>query len=171
MSSTSEVGSFAIGPTVGLATGNSITAFRITGEAQYTLMEIIPKLYLDLAGHVGLQLGGINGVGCDFVDCGTTTIFEIAPAARVRYSLLDDKLSFFGDGGIGIAFASLGFGSSFGNDLSVSETWFLLRFAAGVQYKVAPHIILYGEPLGLNIYIGDGSGFMYSLAGGVLFSF
>ncbi len=163
--SASEVGSFALGPTIGFITGNSITQFRITGEAQYTITELSPRFYLDLAGHVGLFLGGVSGCPAG-VSCSATT-FEIVPAARFRYAL-DNKLSFYGDGGLGVAFfsstVSVGPFSA-----SVSETWGVFRIAGGIQYKVTPNVILLGEPVGLNVYFGTGSGFMYSLAGGVLF--
>ena len=140
----SDVGAFEAGGTIGFQTGNGLTQFRLTGEGQYGLLTLAPQWELDLAGHIGLLLG-------DF------TTFEIVPAARVRY-LLDNKLSVYGDGGLGIAFAS-------------SNTWGVLRFAGGVQYKLTRQIILVGEPVGLNVYFGTGSGFQYGLAAGALYRF
>jgi len=55
--------------------------------------------------------------------------------------------------------------------VSSSDTWGVLRFAGGVQYKLTPQVVLVGEPVGLNIYFGTGSGFQYGLAAGVLYRF
>jgi hypothetical protein len=149
----SDVGAFAAGGTVGFQTGNSLTQFRLTGEGQYGLLMLQPQLELDLAGHLGLLVGD------------SVTTFEIVPEARIRY-LVDRKLSLYGDAGLGIAFASVSVGPA-----SASQTWGLLRFAGGVQYKITPQVILLGEPIGLNLYFGTGSGFQYGLAAGALYRF
>ena len=150
---TPDVGAFAAGPTIGFQTGNGVTQFRLTGEAQYGLLTLAPQWELDLAGHFGVLFGD------------NLTTIEIVPEARFRY-FLDNKLSLYGDGGFGIAFASVSVGP-----VSASQTWGVLRFAGGVQYKITPQVILMGEPVGLNIYFGTGSGFQYGLAAGVLYRF
>jgi len=149
----SDVGAVAVGGTVGFQTGNSLTQFRLTGEGQYGLLMLQPQWELDLAGHLGLLVGD------------SVTTFEIIPEARIRY-LVDSKLSVYGDAGLGIAFASISVGP-----VSNSQTWGLLRFAGGVQYKITPQVILVGEPVGLNVYFGTGSGFQYGLAVGALYRF
>jgi len=151
--SNSDIGVFSAGGTVGFQTGNGLTQFRLTGEGQYGLLSLGPQLELDLAGHLGLLVGD------------SVTTFEIVPEARVRY-LIDSRLSLYGDGGLGIAFASVSVGP-----VSSSDTWGVLRFAGGVQYKLTPQVVLVGEPVGLNIYFGTGSGFQYGLAAGVLYRF
>ena len=134
----------AAGGTLGVQTGNGVTQFRMTAEGQYGLMKLQPQVELDAAGHIGLLVGD-------------STTFEIVPAARVRY-LADQNLSFYGDGGLGIAFAS-------------SSTWGILRFAAGAQYRVTPQVSVMVEPVGLNIYFGSGAGFQYGFALGALYAF
>lgn len=148
----SEIGSFHLGGALGLGLGSDWTAFRIEARPQYTLLQLSPNFYLDIAGHLGFDIGNHG-----------SKLFEIVPAARFRY-LLNDKIAFYGDGGAGIAFYSMSEGG-----FSSSATWGVIRFAGGIQYKVAPTIYLVGEPMGLNIYFGDGSTFVYSLAVGALF--
>jgi hypothetical protein len=111
-------------------------------------MMLAPQLELDFAGHVALMFGDFTNV-------------EILPEARFRY-LMDRKLSLYGDGGFGVAFAS-------GN--GASQTWAVLRFAGGVQYKIDQNLSFLGEPVALNFYLGDGGGFQYGLAAGVLYKF
>ena len=151
--SNSDIGAVSAGGTVGFQTGDGLTQFRLTGEGQYGLLRLAPQVELDLAGHLGLLVGD------------SVTTFEIVPEARVRY-ILDSNLSIYGDGGLGLAFASFSVGP-----VSSSETWGLLRFAGGVEYKLTPHVVLIGEPVGLNIYFGTGSGFQYGLAAGALYRF
>jgi hypothetical protein len=153
----SEVGNFELGGTAGLGFGSGWTSFRVNAGPQYTILQLAPNIYMDIAGHAGLAFG--SGL----------TLIEIVPAARFRY-LLNDTISFYGDGGFGIGFASLPSvnvgGVEYGGG---SQTWGIFRIASGIHYKVTPTIDLVGEPVGLNIYFGTGSSFVYSLAVGALF--
>jgi hypothetical protein len=166
-----ENGTVALGATLGFDTGNSITQIRITGEGQFTITDLAPKLYIELAGHLGVMFGS-ESVQQGF-SSPSAIAFEAVPAARLRFAL-DDKLSFYGDVGLGIAYFAFGSTSiqTGGGTFTIgggSQTWGLFRIALGVQYKVTPRIFLFGEPVGLNVYVGTNSGFMYSLAIGALF--
>ncbi len=152
-----EVGSVWLGGTIGPQFGSGFTAFRITAEVQATLAELGPRAYFDLAGHWGGIFGGVG--------FGNLAIIEFIPAARFRF-VLQDKVSLYGDFGIGPAFAIFSFPAPFSG---TTEVWGNFRIAGGIQYRVTPTVALWAEPLGMNIYFGSGSEFMYSLAFGALF--
>ncbi len=158
----SDVGQLALGGSLGFGAGDFTTVFKLNGDVQYTLSEISPRVYFDLAGHVGIGFGS------------STILFEVVPKARIRYAL-DNKLSFYGDGGFGFALwhVSVDFPGfpPFIPPSTISSTngYALLRFSGGIQYKVTPTVILVGEPVGLNIYLGSGTGFQYSFMVGALF--
>ncbi len=159
----SDVGALALGGSLGFGAGDFPTLFKLNGDLQYTVSEISPKTYFDLAGHVGFGFGS------------HTFIFEMVPKARIRYAV-DSKLSLYGDGGLGFALEHVSgvdvFDPFTGQTITVgggTNGFGLLRFSGGIQYKVTPTVILVGEPVGLNIYFGSGTGFMYSFMVGALF--
>jgi hypothetical protein len=148
----SDAGPISIGGSLGFQSGNGLTQIRLAAEGQYALSKLAPKVEFDLAGHIGLLTGD------------SVTTFELIPAARVRY-LVDPKLSVYGDGGLGIAFASFSAGN-----VSVSETWIAIRFDGGGQYNLTPNFAVFGE-LGFTVYSGTGSGTQFGLSAGGLYRF
>ncbi len=154
-----EVGSFWLGGTLGPQFGTDYSAFRFTLEMQATLAQLGPRVYFDLAGHVGFILGSFG--------FGNLDIIEFIPAARFRFLLPDERLSLYADIGLGPAFAVFSYPAF--TFASVTYGWGNFRMAGGIQFKVTPTIALWAEPVGLNVYFGTGSEFMYSMAFGALF--
>lgn len=147
----SESGALRLGASLGPDFFSSTTGLRLQGDAQYTLLEVSPRVYLDFAG----QFAGVFASGA--------TILDLVPKARIRYALLD-PLSIYGDAGLGLAFASLSAGP-----VSETQLWGVLRFAGGLQYQFTPSWAVTLEPLGLNVYFGSNSSFHYSILVGFLY--
>jgi hypothetical protein len=147
----SESHALRLGVSAGPDFFSSTTGFRVQGDAQYTLFEVAPQLYFDLAG----QVAGVFASG--------VTILELVPKARLRYTLLD-PLSLYADAGLGFAFTSLSL-----NGGSSTQGNGNLRFAGGLQYKFTPKWSVILEPVGLNIYFGNAAAFHYSILAGFLF--
>jgi opacity protein-like surface antigen len=148
----SEIGALRIGASVGPDFFSSTTGFRVQGDLQYTLFEVAPRMYLDVAAQVGAVFAS-----------GVTTIDFIVPKARVRYTFLD-PLQLYGDAGLGLAFTSVSVPG--GSDTNLLGN---LRFAGGAQYKLTPDLSVTLEPVGLNIYFGTNSAFHYSILAGILY--
>jgi hypothetical protein len=147
----SENGALRMGASVGPDFFSSTTGLRLQGDAQYTLLEVSPRVYLDFAG----QFAAVFASG--------VTVLDLVPKARIRYALLD-PLSLYGDAGLGLAYSSLSAGP-----LSNTQLWGVLRFAGGLQYQISPNWGVTLEPLGLNVYFGTSSSFHYSILAGFLY--
>jgi hypothetical protein len=160
MARSNEVGTFALGGTLGLGFGDGAVGFKLTGNGYYTITEFTPQLPFDIGGHLGFSY---FGCGVEGIDC-SMKILELVPTARVRYKIIP-KLSIFGDMGLGLALALPPM------DGADSQIAFVLRFASGIYYQISEQLFLVGEPMGLTFYFLDESAFRYTISGGILYRF
>jgi hypothetical protein len=146
-----SVGTFWIGPAIGLEIASNTTMFAIRLPMQYVLSEIDHNVFLDFAGHVGASFGS------------DLQLYEFLPSARLRYAI-SPKVAIYGDGGLGLAIQHVSAGLG---DTSVGG---IVRFGAGFQVGLTPNMLLMVEPAALSIYfVSGGSATAYSLLVGLLF--
>jgi hypothetical protein len=167
MARSNEVGTFALGGTLGLSLGlgddSGGTGIKATANGYYTITEFSPQMPFDIGGHLGFTYAGCGGGGT--ADC-SMTIIEITPAARLRYKFTP-QVAFYADFGLGLDFASV---SVEGYD-SDTETALMLRLASGITYQLTSQLALVGEPLGLSFYFHDPSVTRYNISAGILYRF
>lgn len=144
------------------------TAFKMRFEGSMALKPLFPNSEFELALPVSLTFWGESGsLGFNATYDASYTRFEIVPTARISTPVANG-LALYGDAGLGFQFYS---GSVTTHappatpyfTVSTSGAGGIFKLAIGGHYALAPSWRLFIEPVGLNLYFGDGSGFVYTI--------
>jgi hypothetical protein len=153
----SDIGAVRLGATAGLDLADGFTGFAVDPQASYTVAALGPRLHLEVAGHLGIAVGGATGYSAQYV--------SIVPAARLRYDL-GSRLALYGEMGLGPFLLHTSLDNDLGSDTQIGA---VLRFPIGLRYAVSRSLELVFEPAGLSMYFNtSGNKFHYSLLIGVL---
>ena len=160
---------WSVGGWVGYEMGD-LDGLQLRFDAIMPYKKLSPQIGLSFVGSVGYSYlthsESAFGVGVD----STANVLKFVPAARFTLPV-SPELSFFGDAGLGLYWASLstkvdfGFGSTSASD---SAFGFMLRFGVGGLYQLNPKTQL-GAALVLDPMFGDYDDTTFSFLVGATF--
>ena len=162
--------SLALGPSF-----EGTTAFKIRFEGSMALKPLFPNSTFELALPLSFAFWGDSAnLGFGYTYDASYFRMEIVPTARISAPVAKD-LGLYGDAGLGFQYysvevttnAPVGFPFSVG----ASGAGGIFKLAGGGYYALDPHWHLFVEPVGLNFYFGEGSGFVYTIMFGAQYRF
>ena len=161
---------------INLAIGPSFegtTALKLRLEGTMVMKPLFPNSTFELALPLGFAFWGESGGVPGFYSFDISYFrFEIVPTARVTWPVAKD-LGLYADAGLGFVYYSVSSTITGAVPLSfgTSGAGGVFKLAGGGHYAIDPHWRLFVEPVGLNFYFGEGSGFVYTLMFGAAYRF
>jgi hypothetical protein len=143
----------SIGGWIGYEMGD-LDGLQLRVDGVMPIQKLSPQLELSFVGSIGYSYLSDSAYGVDV----TGNVLKFVPAARFTLPV-SPEISFFGDAGLGLYWASVstdidyGFGTASASDSGVG---FMFRFGVGGLYKVNPRtqvgVSLMLDPMVSGIY-------------------
>jgi hypothetical protein len=157
---------WSVGGWVGYEMGD-LDGLQLRFDAVMPYRKLSPQIGLSFVGSVGYSYLTDSAYGVDI----TANVLKFVPAARFTLPV-SPELSFFGDAGLGLYWASVKVKSDFGalgsTSASDSAFGFMLRFGVGGLYQLNPKTQL-GAALVLDPMFGDYDDTTFSFLVGATF--
>jgi len=174
-----------VGPVLGFEFGMGdleYDAVKVRIDAQHAIRQLSPEATLSFVGSLSVAHPSGNKTVPVVIDPffgivesarfeWDANVFELVPAARVTY-VASTKLSFFADGGLGLAYTAAHvyvppLAAGLKPDLVEDGVGGVLRLAGGLVFTPSRALRVAIEAVGLNVRFGNGPGTSFGLAASI----